>query len=350
MSLNKLLAAVLVIIFLIFTLAAILIWSVGKSVLNADAYVDSLSEAGFFEVPYQLIREGDIPAAGGLLLKEGPLSVVSGVDLEAVARELAPPDWLRAQLERAIRDLITVAEAPELQELPELVISLREVKTRALSQPGNQALSLVVTALPECPLGQEPLDLSRETPVCRPAGTDLNPFIDHLKTLLAPFVERVPDTYRVRWPTEARDVLEDLQRAGRILDQLQFILLLFVALDLALLGLTWLLAVRSPAEWLRWTGVPLLLLGLLTLFLTLFIPSVVGWALDNQEFWTEGDLPAVLAQALKSAIQDFTTLLFRPAQLAGVITVVVGLLLTLVSPLFPGRRRRASVAPTRPVA
>jgi hypothetical protein len=339
MALNKVLAALLVVPFVFFTLIVILTWSAGDTVLDADAYVDTLTEAGFFEVPYHMIREGDIPGAGGLLLTEGPLSIVSGAELEAVARELAPPEWLRAQLERAIRDLVAVSDRSELDELPSLVISLREVKARVLGVPGDRALSIVIDALPECAAGQAPLDLSSDTPVCVPPGVDLASFLGELKTLLAPLVERVPDTYRVSWQPVQRDVLGDLQRAGRVVNQLRFVLLFLIALNLALLGLIWLLAVRSPAEWLRWTGLPLLLLGLLTLFLTWLVPQTVNWALDSQALWADGELPTVLIQALDAAIQDFTLLLFRPARFIGVVLAIVGLLLTLISPVFPGQRQ-----------
>lgn len=342
MSLNKIAAALLVTFFIFFTLLVIITWSVGNGALDADAYVDTLSEAGFFQVPYLLIREGEIPGPGGVLLSEGPLSAVSGAALEKVARELAPPDWLRSQMARAIRDLVAVAEQPDLNELPDVVISLSEVKARALGEPGDRALAIVVAALPECSAGEEPFRVSRDKPICKPAGINLTRFLGNLKARLVPLVNRVPDTYRISWQPEQRDVLEDLQRAGQTLKKLQFALLLLVALNLALLGLVWVLAVRSPAEWLRWTGVPLLLLGLLTLLVALLIPLIVAWGLDNTVLWAEGDMPVALAQSLEQAIRDYSRLLFRPARIVGLVLVAVGLVLTLISPLFARPRRMSS--------
>lgn len=338
--LNKVLAAFLTILFVICTLIVVVTWSVKDHILDADVYVQALEEADFFQVPYQLIRVGDIPGVGGLLLTRGPLSVVSGTDLEAVARELAPPRWLRAQLEPAIRDLIAVANTPQLDQLPDFVISLREVKARALGEPGGRALSIVVEALPVCAPGREPVELDSDTPVCRSDSADLSTFLNRLKTQLAPLVERVPDTYRVSWQPEQRDVVQDLRRAGRILDQLQFALLFLVALNLALMGLIWLLAVRTPAEWLRWVGVPLLLLGLAALFVAFSMPRVVIWGLGGQTLWTEAAVPEPLAQALEEAIRGFVLLLFQPARLIGVAAAVVGLLLSLFSLLFPAQPRR----------
>jgi hypothetical protein len=338
MFLNKAIAALLVVVFVLFTGAAILVWSVEDNILDADAYVQVLDEAGFYEVPYELIRDGEIPTAGGLLLEEGPLSVVSGTDLEVIARELAPPDWLQAQIERAVRDLVAVAEEPERKQMPGLVISLRQIKVRALDEPGDRALSIAVEALPVCAPGRLPLEFDSDTPVCKPPDVDLNPFLSRLKTLLGPLVERVPDTFVVGWQPEQQDVLEDLRQTGQTLDRLRFALLLLVALNLALLALIWVLAVRSPAEWLRWTGVPLLLLGLLALLLAVLTPRLVVAALEARSLWAEGNIPAPLARSLESAIRDFIPGLFRPALLAGMVLSGVGLLLALVSPLFPGRR------------
>lgn len=338
MSLSKSLAALLVIIFVVFSLAVILTWSVRANILNADAYVEALERADFFEVPYQLIRDGEIPEVGGLLLEEGPLAAVSGAEMEAIARELAPSYWLRAQLEQAIRDLLAVAAAPELEELPDLTISLSEVKARVLGEPGDRALALVVEALGDCPPGQGPFDFNHDTPFCKPAGVNLDPFLSQLKSLLPPLVERVPDTYQVSWQPEQRETLEDLQRGGQTLEQLQVVLLLMAVLNLALLGVIWLLAVRSPAEWLRWTGGPLLLLGLLALLVALPAPRAVAWWLDNSALWSEGNVPARLSQVVELTIVDLAAVLFHPAVFAGAILAVVGLLLVLVSLLFPGRR------------
>jgi hypothetical protein len=180
MSLNKVLAALLVLVFVTFTLVVILAWSVGVNILNADAYVQVLDDAGIFELPYQLIRDGEIPTVGGLLLVQGPLSAVSGADLEAVARELAPPEWLRTQLERAIRNLLAVTDAPELNKLPDLVISLRDVKARALAEPGDRALALVVASLPDCAPGGSPFVLNSDIPFCKPAGVDVAVFSSQL--------------------------------------------------------------------------------------------------------------------------------------------------------------------------
>lgn len=350
MSLNKLLAALLAILFVICGLVVILGWTVENDILDADSYVASLDEAGFFEVPYQLIRDGEIPGVGGLILKEGPLSVVSGPRLEAVARELAPPIWLRTQVERGIRDIVAVAQNPESNGLPSLVISLREVKARALGEPGDRALSMVVDALPVCAPGRAPIDLDLDTPVCKPSDTDLNPLLSRLKSLLNPLVARIPDTYRVSWQPEQADVLVDLQQAGQTLTRLKFVFLLLAALNLALLGLTWLLAVRSPAEWLRWTGLPLLLLGLLTLLIAQSIPRVVAWGLDNQVLWSEQAVPQPLAFALEAAIRDFSWSVFRPTFMLSLIVAGVGLLLVVVSPLFPGRRRGMPSVSVGPVA
>jgi hypothetical protein len=84
--------------------------------------------------------------------------------------------------------------------------------------------------------------------------------------------------------------------------------------------------------------VPLLLLGLLVLLAAFLTPRVVAWGLESQALSAEGNLPLPLAQSLEQAIQDLTQLLFRPALWAGAVLVIAGLLLTLVSPLFPGRR------------
>ncbi len=342
MSLNKLLATLLVIVFVIFTLAAILTWLVGDRILDDEAYVQAWEKAGFFEVPYQLIREGQIPEAGGLLLEEGPLSVVSGEELEAIARELAPSDWLRAQVERAIQDVLAVAEAPETETLPHLVISLQEVKARALAEPGDRALSIVVAALPECEPGQTPFDVNRDQPICTPPGVDLAPFMDQLKVLLPPLVARVPDTYRVTWPAGARDVLEDLRQAGQMLDRLRVILILLIALNGALLALIWLLVVRSPAEWLRWTGGPLLFLGGAVFLAGWLIPWFVDRRLDQAQVWPQ-DVPAAVIQSLQEAVNHFTALLLEPVTLAGVVLFAVGLSLMLLSLPFGARSERTAL-------
>ena len=176
-------------------------------------------------------------------------------------------------------------------------------------------------------------------PLCTPPGVNLPSFLGELKTLLARLVERVPDTYQIRWQDEQIAVLEDLQQVGRVINQLRFVTLLLIALNVALLGLAWLLAVRSPGEWLRWTGVPLLSLGLLTVFFAWLVPQLVSWGLDSAALGADGSLPVVLVEAVEIAVKDFAQVLFRPARLVGIAATVVGLLLALLSLVFPGYRQ-----------
>ncbi len=339
MSLGKLLAALLVLVFLFFSLLTLLAWSVEKDLLNADAYVETLDHAGLFDLPYQMIREGDIPNVGGILLSEGPLSIVSGEKLEAIARELAPPDWLRAQLESGIRDLLAVAQGAEDDKLPALVISLRQVKERALGTPGDRALALAISDLSPCAPGQAAVDPTRDVPVCLPPDTDPAAFAAELKALLTPLVEQLPDTYRVQWQPEQQAALDDLKQAGRTLDQIRVALLIMAALNMALLVLAWLLAVRSPREWLRWTGGPLALLGGLALIAAWLPRRLVETALTRSDWWTKADLSPAMSTMLTQATLDMTRLLFRPAMLVGLLALIAGIGLLIASPLFPARRR-----------
>jgi hypothetical protein len=121
---------------------------------------------------------------------------------------------------------------------------------------------------------------------------------------------------------------------------------LMLTLSAALLALIWVLAVRSPAEWLRWTGGPLLFTGLLVLLLAVLLPVGVNSVLDYRSVLNSGDIPAPLSQALADAVPDFINQLFRPALFAGGLLALVGLVLVAASPLFPGRQPRR-MAPRR---
>ena len=86
----------------------------------------------------------------------------------------------------------------------------------------------------------------------------------------------------------------------------------------------------------------MLLLGLLTLMAGLLTPRVVIWGLESRALWVEGEMPLALSHVLEVAIRDLTLLLFRRSLYVGGALSVIGLLLMLVSPLFPGRRRSRS--------
>jgi len=99
------------------------------------------------------------------------------------------------------------------------------------------------------------------------------------------------------------------------------------------------LTVRAPAEWLRWTGVPLMVLGAVALPVVLLVPRVVEWGVTKGDLWAEGNVPPSLGLALEQAIVDFSAILLHPALFVALALMVVGLVLTLISPLFPGRAR-----------
>jgi hypothetical protein len=346
-GLNKGLAVLLVVVLAAFVAAIILAWSVQLHILDADVYVEALDQTGFFQVPYQMIREGQIPGVAGLLLREGPFSILSGSDQEAVARELAPEDWLRSELTAGIRDLFQVAHSAEVDRMPDLVISLQDVKNRALGEPGQRALLIVLNAIPACAPGEAPVDLTRGTVVCLPPDIDPTAYINEIRLLLVPLVFRLPDTYRVSWQPDQRQALEDLRQTGQTMDRFRSVLLLMLALGVALLAMIWVLAVRSPAELLRWTGGPLLFTGLLVLLLAVLLPTGANAVLDYRSVLNSGDIPAPLSQTLADAVPGLIDQMFRPALFAGGLLALVGLVLTAVSPLFPGRQPRRMAARRR---
>ncbi len=318
--------------FVFFAGAFILVWSIQDRLLDADTWVAALDRAGLFELPYELIGDGEVPGFARDLLTQGPLAALQDADLEQVARDLAPVEWLRQQVRQTLQ-----ANLDQLgqRESVDVVVSLAEVKARALGDPGERALERVIASLPLCQSGQTPFQLSPDIPLCRPPDVEPSLFGSTLKTYLTLYVERLPDRWRVGVGSRDRQITRDLRRVGKALNWLEARLPLALALALGSLLLAWLLAVRSPGQWLRWTGGPLLLLGLVTSLVAVLVPPVIAWQVEGGRFWPDSDLPARLRQAASQVPADLASVLFQFTLLVGVVIVVMGGVLVVVSFFFP---------------
>lgn len=277
-------------------------------------------------------------------------------DWQAIFAELAPADWMQAQLESAIDQVLSFYLDPRSRSAT-LRLSLQEFKARLGGAPGERALRRLLQAQPACPPGQLGGLASPPTggfesggaPICRPEPEMLPQALSNFKVALEKFLAEIPDeatTTLAGWDSRAgggagfsREEFFLARLVLRLSPLLPALLILLVAL----------FAVRSWKGWLLWWGIPFLVAGLLALGLALAALPLVNLGLDyafSSGGLQAGGLPTgVVLLAIDVLLAIVASLAFRIEIAAGALAAL-GLLMVAASFFL---RSKPALAPPPPL-
>jgi len=315
----RLLATLLALVFVCATVLLLNLRSADAVLFDPLTYQLALAETNtWLKLPDLItaevvhLRESE-PGAGSDDLGATLYRSLEPQDLRNLARLLLPPTEVQRLAEDALEQGFAYLEMRQDQ----VVLDLTALKRNAAGKSGAQALEILAGGLPEC--GE---------PGC-PSSTQVMAEFDP-KALVA----EVPDEYPLIEGAEDPDPREELAATRAALGFAPLVLV-------ALLAVVCLFGARSRAGWLRWSGVPLLVAGLIAIGLGISVgPGAdLGWAylLDQVD-----DLPSPTTLAQLRAIFDaINAEHVRHLQFEGGAVALVGFALTLLSFFVPERRLAA---------
>jgi hypothetical protein len=197
--------------------------------------------------------------------------------IETLILRLIPPEWMQSQVESVIDQV--VAYLDHGQGLPELTVSLKDIKANLNQGALENALREVMATLPPCTAEQLLTFggdlLTGQTaiiPACRPPEALQEMAIASAKVTMEGMLGRMlPDQLNLMQPLGATTAgggalpfMQGLERALSWLRLAKRIAELSAILPLVLLAIIALLTARSARLALRWLGWPLLAAGLLS--------------------------------------------------------------------------------------
>ncbi|MCB8944689.1 MAG: hypothetical protein H6658_13150 [Ardenticatenaceae bacterium] len=261
---------------------ALLLVNLAQVITNRDIMKQALNlEQLFQEVGPELILNGlQVPDEVASLIPEG----VDVTAVQTAMADLIPPDWLNQQAEGAVDDVYDFLETGAVNQTGNTEVDLRPIVQRLRTEPGRNLIATTLNSLPPCPDPQPTLDLANlNIPNCLPTQVPVEQVTDVVHTAViqtldanAPLIEAnaIIHVPLLTPQTLTPQQWQDLQRAQRLFtlaDEWAWLLWLpplFCLLVLLLIG-------RSVGEWGHWWGWPLLLTGVVSLFMAAVLPAVV---------------------------------------------------------------------------
>lgn len=326
----EILALIFALLFVISTPLAFTLYSLERSVFDANLYIQAMDEENVYQ-QLPVLTAQTLALAAQQPNPNVLLSVFRNLSVEqwqGLIVQILPPPVLRVLTVDAVTQVIAYLNG----EQAEAVLSLSILKTHMQSPEGINAINLLLDAQPDCTVEQlTAMALNQQAlTLCDPPDTfllfDLRPILAaQINTLLSLIPEQVTLIPAGLARPQYLNYLRDLRVLMRLSP-------LFPLLCLAVIAV---LVVRSLRGWLNWWGYPLLLAGILSLFLTvisaplaslifqlLFLPALPAFFPADMTEMFRSLTAAIVRNALEPA------LLFAGAiMLAGLVMVMLGFLL-----------------------
>jgi hypothetical protein len=331
------LALLTALLFIISTPAAFTLYSLERSVFDADLYIQAMDEENVYQqlpalTAQTLALTAQQPGGTGILSIFRNLSVE---EWQALVVQLLPPDVLRALTVDAVTQVMAYLNG----ERADAVLSLALLKTHMQSPEGINAVTGILEAQPDCTVEQlTAMALNQQgLTLCNPPDTFL---LFDLRPIIAGQISRLMSLI----PEQVTIIPAGSFRPPYLnyLDDLRILMRLSPLLPILCLGIIAVLVARSWRGWLNWWGYPLLFAGLISLFLS--ATSAPLSSLTFQLLFAPA-LPAIFPAELLEMLKGLTAAIVRnalqPVLLVAGIMVLVGLVMVALAFLFRDRYQKA---------
>jgi len=377
---GKLIASIIAILFIIFTLASIFLLSFENQLLSPDFYLQVLENEDFYdqlpeiaavqiqysmgsnpclEDPENCEEDGSITSSS----KGGPPSyfqALSEKDWELLLTGLLPDNWLEDQINNMFGDLSDTIDTGEGNI--KISISMLELKEHLGGEAGVEAIAQLLDGQPECSkedllemtrILEGKVDPGKDFLTCKPPDDFIKNHTPQLGVILRRSIRDIPDEIDL-----GKGLLMDNGKVGSIkafgieLPTFLFIkwirwgirmsplfavtLLLFIAL----------LAVHSIKALGVWWGYPLTISGLIGFATAMLVGPLANWATNSFLVdRTMAGLSPILVETGSGLAVQVLRLLFIQIRNISLITAGAGFAIIILSTVFqsPGKKESDQV-------
>ncbi|MGE5223949.1 MAG: hypothetical protein ACM3PY_16035 [Omnitrophica WOR_2 bacterium] len=352
--LSRSLASLFLILFVIATATALLLINIDRAIADPNVVKNILANQNIArsipvlvadqiafhkeacqQNPEQCEGENQSPAD-----KEGGavdyLKILPKQQLEILLTSLMTPEWGQAQIEGLVDQLWAYMQSS--QPVLRLNLSLADPKNRLKGTEGQQAILQIILNQPACSDAQlaviEQMAINQgkaaeEIPLCQPPQQFMSQLSPVIGSIVNPLANTLPDQIDMAGSDQAP--YARLRQDYRRFHQAAF---LSPFISLGLLLLVTIVAVRSLRSLFRWWGISFLLAGLLGLFAAITSGSLLSGYVNS---FPAGDLAPAVQQAMQAVIASIFNLASRQTIVMAGGLVVLGLLMTGVGLLLPGK-------------
>ncbi len=331
---GKTFAAVCTILFIISSVLVLLLLNIEAKAFSSETYKQAFENQQLYErmptilatalTTYITENQSALPF----------LNAVKVEDWQNIISTLLPPEELKALADNALDSTFDYLNG----KTNSATISLLPLKAHLVGESGVNVVVQLLRLQPACTpeqLTQMALGLlGGQITLCNPPEEAIGlmtPFIQaQLQTMITVFPNDVTFISGVTsgMPDDPRLKLNTVRSAIKFSLFLPF---------LFLFGIT-VFAVRSLRSWLNWWGWPLMITGVMSVFIALLGTPLVGWILQLL-IQNQGTIliPAILATSIAETASAVAVQMLAPVIIEGIIFMIVGLGMVIVALLLAKR-------------
>ena len=331
-DLNRLIAGILVMLFVVTTLAALVLSNMDRLAFDPGTYKQALVNRKFYgQFPYLLsdllVRniDGNAPAF---------LSHLSTDQWTDLIKELLPEQQLQSMTEDTLDQFFAFLNG----ETDTPRISLIPLKTELVGPAGFNAALTIIHAQPDCTVleilkvvgsfGQE---------LCNPPQSILELLHPVIQGQLQMAAAVIPDEIPFLPASTNPAVESEIKTLGvlRLLMRLSPVIPIFILFILTLV------TVRTFKGWLVWWGWPFFLTGLFGIPLAFTAAPILRWVAERWiSTWLPFTFPLAIVVSLRAVVDAAFSEILKPAVWESLAFFITGLVMILISAYLSIREKR----------
>lgn len=309
----------------------------------SDVLTTRLIDSGVFQdiitdvllSPERLDNLGQSDADIGRYFKD-----LTPAERETMLEIVLPPEWIEDQISTVLREFSLWIDND--QPMPRLFLDIRPIKTRLMRGGADEIVDMVVDSWPSCTPEQvggiSESGLGGETPLvqCEPPEPFRTRLVVFASRQLLQMIKQIPPDFHLTGDETGEQGIADIADVKGNIRSIRVLTRSGWLLPIALLCLIIALVVRSWRDLSRWWGIPLMLSGVITLGLVVFISARSENFIERifADLRSEGEILYNLSKIVaRGFVDSMLGSLFFHALLVGGI----GLILLVVG-WFVGRR------------
>ena len=324
-TLAKTLAIICAVLFVITGVLALFLFTVEQKAFSAKTYKLAFVQQRVYEQMPSIL-------AASIAENENTDPLLKGIsrdDWEKIVASLLPPEELKSLTDDALVSVFDYLNG----KTDSAVISLLPFKRHLVGDSGVQAVKQVLVTQPDCTaeqLVQIGLNLisGGELILCNPPAGMIDMFAPMMETQLQVMTLGIPDEITLIKGNQSGTPDDPRIRLSRVRTTMKLTPILPL---LFLFGLT-LLIVRNLVDWLKWWGVPFIVIGGISFIMALIgspaLNLLVQRAIQNQG---AGSMPPVLISTMQETLGAVVRQILKPVVIEGLFLAVLGIGMVVVS-------------------
>jgi len=326
---KRILAGVCAFLFVVSGFAAILLANAERKAFSPETYKQAFKQQGLYDDAAGVFTGTVMTYAEEADSILGLISVLDRNELEVVISALLPPAELETVTDGFLDSVFNYLD----MQTDSVTISLRSIKQNLAGEGGARAISQILQAQPDCTaeqllqMGMDALSSDQGMILCKPPEEMMGLVMPLAEAQLQLVSRSLPDELPIlssKQGETSRDFRPQLRTIRTVMK-------LSLLLPLAFLLTITFLVVRTLDDWLRWWGIPFLIIGILVTLTAMlaapFAPSMVETLFTQSSF----NMPAVFSELVRDVAGSLTREIFRPVAIQGIALILIGAVMVVVN-------------------